>query len=430
VHNDSARAAAVNASAGIHSGFGFRTSFELRPCFDIGDARSRLSPVFNVIITGITSFLTDMATEMVYPLIPLYLTALGAPPAILGVIEGFAESTASILKVFSGRLSDKLRRRKPIAIFGYSGSMLGRLVLYLSNAWWLVFAGRMVDRIGKGIRGAPRDAIIADCTPPGKRGMAFGLHRAMDSMGAAVGVIAAILLVAATGKGMARHDYQRIFLFSLIPAVLGVAALFLVRERKCEHSVRQPLNLSFRGLPPRLRWFLLVVTLFALGNSSNQFLLLRAKNVGLSVTAVLGAYLVYNVVYSLISWPAGHLSDRIGRKPLLIASYVAYGLVYFGFAAAASLFHLPPLVTVFALFALYGVFSALNDGQEKALVTDMAPPEHRATFIGLHSTLTGVGLLPASLLAGGLWSLFGAAAPFWFGGALGLLAAVGLAIVL
>lgn len=387
--------------------------------------------VFNVIVTGITSFLTDMATEMVYPLIPLYLSALGAPPAVLGLIEGFAESTASILKVFSGRLSDKLRRRKPLAIIGYSGSMFGRLILYVSNGWWLVFAGRMVDRIGKGVRVAPRDALIADCTPQGRRGMAFGLHRAMDSLGAAAGVIAAIFLVEAAGRGMARADYQRIFLFSLIPAALGVAALFLIREPRCGHAVRQQLRLSFRGLPRRLRWFLLVVTLFALGNSSNQFLLLRAKNLGLSVAAVLGAYLVYNVVYGLLSWPAGHLSDRIGRKPLLIASYVVYGLVYFGFAAAPqSVVRHPSLVTIFGLFALYGVFSALNDGQEKALVADIAPPDQRGTFVGLHSTLTGIGLLPASLLAGGLWSLFGASAPFWFGGALGLLAAVGLAMVL
>jgi len=386
--------------------------------------------MFNVIVTGITSFLTDMATEMVYPLIPLYLTALGAPPAILGVIEGFAESTASILKVFSGRLSDKLHRRKPLAIIGYSGSMLGRLLLYVSNAWGLVFAGRMVDRVGKGIRVAPRDALIADCTPEGKRGTAFGLHRAMDTLGAAAGVIAALFLVGAAGKGMARHDYQRIFLFSLIPAALGVAALFFIREPRCEHAVRQPLRLSFRNLPRKLRWFLLVVTLFALGNSSNQFLLLRAKNLGLSVVAVLGAYLVYNVVYSLLSLPAGHLSDRLGRKPLLITSYICYGLVYFGFAAAGPALHISPLVAAFGLFALYGVFSALNDGQEKALVADIAPTEHRATFIGLHSTLTGVGLLPASLLAGGLWSLFGPSAPFWFGGALGLLAAVGIAIVL
>jgi MFS family permease len=302
--------------------------------------------------------------------------------------------------------------------------MLGRVVLYLSHAWGMVFAGRMVDRIGKGIRVAPRDALIADCTPEGRRGMAYGLHRAMDTLGAAAGVVLSILLVTTLGHNLARTDYQRIFLLSLIPAALGVAALFFIREPKCEHAARPPLRLSFRGLPGRLRWFLVVVFLFALGNSSNQFLVLRARNLGMSVVAVLAAYLLYNMVYGVLSYPFGRLSDRVGRKRLLVAGYVFYGLVYAGFALTRR----PE--AVWLLFALYGVYSALNEGLEKALVADIAPQEHRATFIGLHSTLTGVGLLPASLLAGALWSLAGPSAPFWFGGVLGLAAAIGLAIVL
>jgi len=380
--------------------------------------------MFNVIVTGITSFLTDMATEMVYPLIPLYLTVLGAPPAILGVIEGFAESTASILKVFSGRLSDRLHRRKPLAIIGYSGSMFGRLLLYISNAWGLVFAGRMVDRIGKGVRNAPRDAIIADSTPVGKRGTAFGLHRAMDTLGAAAGVAVAIWAVSTLGHDLAHRDYQRIFLLSLIPATLGVVVLFFVREPPLAHGVRQLPRPTLRGLPAKLKWFLLVVTIFALGNSSNQFLVLRAKGLGMSVLAVLAAYMLYNVVYGVLSYPFGRLSDRVGRKRMLVAGYVFYGAVYIGFALATR------AESAWIIFALYGVFSALNEGLEKALVADIAPAEHRATFIGLHSTLTGIGLLPASLLAGGLWSLFGPSAPFWFGGCLGLAAALGLTIVL
>ena len=380
--------------------------------------------MFNVIITGIASMLTDISTEMVYPLIPLYLAALGAPPAILGVIEGFAESTASLLKVFSGRFSDKLRRRKPVAIVGYAGSTIGKVLLYISQSWGLVFAGRMVDRLGKGIRTAPRDALIADSVPEGKRGKAFGLHRAMDSLGAAAGVALSIWLVTTVGHNLLPHDYQRIFLISLIPAALGVAALLFIRERKKEAAALDLPRLSFRHLPAKLKWFLFVVTLFALGNSSNQFLILRAKNLGMSVLAALAAYLLYNVVYSVLSYPFGHLSDRIGRKRLLVAGYAFYGLVYVGFALTRR-----PEV-VWLLFALYGVFSALNEGLEKALVADIAPADQRGTFVGLHSTLTGVGLLPASLLAGGLWSLFGAPAPFWFGGVLGLLAAIGLAIVL
>jgi len=383
--------------------------------------------LFNVIITGIASFLTDVATEMVYPLIPLFLAALGAPPSILGIIEGFAESSASLLKVFSGRVSDRLGRRKPIAIIGYAGSLAGRILLYLAQGWGMVFAGRMVDRIGKGIRVAPRDAIIADCAPEGRRGRAFGLHRAMDTLGAAVGVVIAILLVAAFPRDPSRQHFTRIFLLSLIPAGLGVAVLFFVREPRCATGVGSLPALSFRRLPARLRWFLLVVGLFALGNSSNQFLLLRTRSLGFTVLAVLSAYLVYNVVYGICSYPAGRLADAIGRKRLLVAGYALYGLVYLGFA------RLDPQNArwlVWLLFGLYGLFSALTEGLEKSLVADMAPAEHRATFIGLHSTLVGIGLLPASLVAGALWSLVGPTAPFWFGGGLGLLAAIGVVLVL
>lgn len=379
--------------------------------------------MWNVIVTGITSFFTDLSTEMVYPLVPLYLTSLGAPPALLGLIEGLAESTASILKVFAGRFSDKLRRRKPVTIAGYSGSLFGKLLLYLSTGWMMVLAGRLVDRFGKGIRTAPRDALIADSTPTGRRGAAYGLHRAMDTLGAAAGVIVAIILVQTLPTGLGHHDYQRIFLFSLIPAAIGVLALFLIRERTAQPTAILP-PLAFRAIPARLRWFLLVVFVFALGNSSNTFLILRAKNLGLPVAAVLGAYLFYNLIYGVASYPAGRLADRIGRKKLLIAGYSLYGLVYLGFAASGR----PALV--WPLFATYGLYNALTEGLEKALVADIAPAEQRATFIGLHATLVGIGLLPASLVAGALWSLWGPRAPFLFGGCLGLLAALGLALVL
>lgn len=380
--------------------------------------------MFNIVVTGIVSFLTDVSSEMVYPLVPLFLAALGAPPAALGVIEGLAESTAALLKTVSGWWSDRIGRRKPLAIAGYAGSNVGKLLLYAATGWPVVLAGRIADRVGKGIRTAPRDALIADSAPPGRRGRAFGLHRAMDTLGAAAGVVIAILLLNYFGTDTDPAGYRRIFLVALIPALAGVAVLFLIREPRVCPAPRERPRLTLRGLPARLRLFLLIVGLFALGNSSNLFLLLRAKSLGFSAVGVLVLYLVFNLTHGLLSYPAGRWSDRVGRKRLLVAGYALYGIVYVGFALA------PAPGWAWVLFAAYGIFYALTEGLEKALVADVAPVEHRATFIGLHSTLVGVGLLPASLIAGALWSALGPAAPFWFGGVLGLAAALGLTLIL
>jgi MFS family permease len=380
--------------------------------------------MLNVIILGITSFLTDISTEMVYPIIPLYLTALGATPLIVGLIEGVAESAASLLKVFSGYWSDKLRRRKPLAIIGYASSTLGKVVLYAADAWGWVFAGRLIDRFGKGVRTAPRDALIADSTPPDRRGAAFGLHRALDTLGAATGVVIAYLALRHIHSATDLPTFRRLFLVSLIPAGLGIAALSLTRDVLLRRAAeRKRLLLQWRLLPRRFKLFLVVILLFALGNSSNMFLILRAARVGFSPQGVLLLYLLYNVVYGLFCFPAGKLSDRIGRKRVLIAGYVLYGLVYLGFALARA------PVWLWVLFGTYGLFSAFNEGIEKALVSDIAPAELRGSLTGLHSTLTGIGLLPASLIAGALmtWSN---TAPFYFGGILGLLAAAGLLVVL
>lgn len=375
--------------------------------------------MFNVIILGVTSFLTDVSSEMVYPLLPLYLTTkLGVTPAIVGLIEGVAESLASLLKVFSGHISDRVQRRKPLAILGYSSSTLGKLFLYLSTSWGWVFAGRTVDRFGKGVRTAPRDALIADSTEAEKRGQAYGLHRALDTAGAALGVALALILMTAY-----RGDYKVVFLLSLIPAALGVGILFFAREMRGETPTTR---LSFRwsALPRRLQAFLIVILLFTLGNSSNQFLLLRAQNLGFAPQIILILYLTYNIVYALFSYPAGRLSDTIGRKSLLVSGYLFYGLVYLGFAIVGQASLLWPL------FTAYGLYSAFTEGVEKALVADIAPQELRATLIGLHATFIGIGLLPASLIAGALWNLFGAPAPFYFGSAMGLLAALGLLIAI
>lgn len=376
--------------------------------------------MLNVIILGLTSLLTDISTEMVYPLIPLFLTSqLGASPAIVGIIEGFAESLASILKVFSGYISDKVGKRKPLAIAGYSFSTIGKMFLYFATSWGWVFLGRTSDRFGKGIRTAPRDALIAEAVDKENIGRAYGLHRALDTLGATIGIALAYYFLTSY-KG----NYKAVFMYSLIPAFLGVFVLFFAKESKVTNQLSKKLSFSWRSLDRRLQMFLIVILIFALGNSSNQFLLLRAKNVGFSDSDVILLYLVYNIVYMIFSYPMGRLSDKIGRKKLLIIGYFLYGIVYLGFAVFGF------KSAMWILFSVYGLYIALTEGVEKALVAEISPPHLKGTVIGLHATFTGIGLLPASFIAGILWDTLGVTAPFYFGGIMGVLAAIGLMIVL
>jgi len=376
--------------------------------------------LLNVIILGLTSLLTDISTEMVYPLIPLFLTSqLGASPTIVGIIEGFAESLASILKVFSGYISDKVGKRKPLAIAGYSFSTIGKMFLFFATSWGWVFLGRTSDRFGKGIRTAPRDALIAEAVDKENIGRAYGLHRALDTLGATIGIALAYYFLTSY-KG----DYKAVFMYSLIPAFLGVIVLFFAKESTVKHELSKKLSFSWRSLDRRLQMFLIVILIFALGNSSNQFLLLRAKNVGFSESDVILLYLVYNIVYMIFSYPMGRLSDKIGRKKLLIIGYFLYGIVYLGFAVFGF------KSAMWILFSVYGLYIALTEGVEKALVAKISPSHLKATVIGLHATFTGIGLLPASFIAGILWDTLGVTAPFYFGGIMGVLAAIGLMIVL
>ncbi len=388
--------------------------------------------MFNILILGLVSFLTDVSTEMIYPLIPLYLVSvLGATPAAVGLIEGIAESLASLLKVFAGAVSDRLERRKPLALLGYGLSSFAKIPIIMAVSWTWVLWGRVGDRFGKGVRTAPRDALIAESAREGAMGSAFGLHRLLDTLGAVLGVALAYYFFTRQG------DYRPIFVWSLVPAFAGTAVIFLVREAKSrrgvspvkqKHSIAAlpgRIRANWRDLDPRLKKFLAVVFVFALGNSSNQFLILRAADLGFGPADAVLLYLAFNIVYALASFPAGALSDRIGRRVLLVAGYTVYGLVYLGMAAAGG-----PGLAVWLLFGLYGLYSGATEGVEKALVAEMAPAEQKASLLGLHATLVGIGLLPASVLAGLLWRFLGPAAPFCFGGTLGILAAVALGVIL
>lgn len=377
--------------------------------------------MWNIILLGLVSLFTDISSEMIYPLVPLYLVGtLGATPAIIGIIEGFAESLASLLKVFSGAVSDRFQRRKPLAILGYGCSGLFKIPIILATSWTGVLWARVGDRFGKGVRTAPRDALIAESADPARMGWAFGLHRMMDTLGAVIGVALAYYFFTRYSG-----DYKAVFIWSLVPATLGVGLLFLVREVKGKAKrLDGQFLLSWHSLNPRLKKFLIVVFIFSLANSSNQFLLLRASELGYSTQHIVLLYLAFNMVYTLFAFPAGALSDLVGRRALLVAGYVFYSLVYLGFAVISK------GQLLWLLFGLYGIYNALTEGVEKALVSEIAPDCQKATLLGLHATLVGIGLLPASVIGGALWKYLGSSATFYFGSIMGLLAAVSLVFVL
>ncbi len=370
----------------------------------------------NVFVLGLVSLFTDISSEMIYPLVPIFLTSvLGAPVAIVGLIEGFAESTASILKTFSGWLSDKLERRKPFVLGGYSLSALGKLLLGVAFVWPTVLMARFIDRLGKGVRTSARDALIADETDSANRGKAFGLHRAMDSTGAVIGPLIALVLMV-----VLKEQYRLIFLLSFFPAVLGVALLFFFVKEKKKHvsGSKEAPRLSLAGFDKNFKTLLLIIVVFGLGNSSDAFLILRAKNLGLSATLVVLAYVLYNVVYAAFSTPAGVLSDRVGRKRLMVGGFLVFSGVYFALAFISKSSYIWPL------FAVYGVYIAATEGVSRALVTDMAQPEKRGTALGLYHTAVGLVTFAASLIAGLLWTYIGPSAPFIYGGVMALSAAI------
>jgi MFS family permease len=395
-------------------------------------ARRRLPR--NVWIVTATSFLMDISSEMIMNLLPLFLfNVLGVRTAAIGAIEGVAESTASLLKMFSGWLSDKLGKRKRLAVIGYAVSTVVKPFLYLVTTWGGVLAVRFGDRVGKGIRTAPRDALVADSVDERQRGIAFGLHRAGDTAGAVVGIGIALLILLATQRGsveLSRGSFQMVVLASMVPAILAVLVLALgARETKIEGSRARPPRLSLAGFDRRFRYFLLVIVVFTLGNSSDAFLILRAQNAGLTVAGVLGMMLTFNLIYAVVSSPVGALSDRFGRRRFLVIGWLLYVVVYLGFAKATAGWH------TWALMSVYGVYYGMTHGVAKAFVADLVPRERRGTAYGVYSAAVGVTALPASLIAGVLWQGvggwpgFGPGAPFLAGSILALIATIMLVLM-
>ncbi|MFQ3674972.1 MAG: MFS transporter, partial [Endomicrobiia bacterium] len=296
----------------------------------------------NIFLLGLVSLFTDISSEMVYPLIGVYLTLLGTPYVLVGLIEGIAESVANVLKVFSGTISDKYKKRKLFVVLGYTGSAAGKFLLFLSSTWPLVLFARIVDRFGKGIRTAPRDALIAESTEGEKKGRMFGFHRAMDSFGAVCGILIVYFFIQGFKQDIGM--YKKIFLYATIPAILGVIILFFVREsgKKIEpQNNEKKVNLKFydfKYVPKKAKLYILISTIFAIGNSSNQFLLLKSKSIGFSASEVILLYLLYNITYTVFSYPAGIIGDKIGKKKILISGYFIYSLVYLFFGLVVFYF--------------------------------------------------------------------------------------------
>ncbi|HWI61173.1 MAG TPA: MFS transporter [Symbiobacteriaceae bacterium] len=372
----------------------------------------------NVWYAGLVSLFTDISSEMLVPVLPLFLAnVLGAPVRAIGLIEGLAEAMASLMKAFSGWLSDRYGKRKPLMVAGYGLSNFLKPMMGFTAGWGQVLAIKLADRFGKGLRGAPRDALIADSAPPEERGRAFGIHRAMDTIGAAIGPLLAFAILS-----LRPGEYRWVFWAAIIPGVLALFAIIFIKETgsgvKKTGPVLRNWSLALGAVSPKLRRFMLVGVLFAIGNSSDAFLILRAQNLGLAAALVPLAYFAFNMSYAILSYPAGALSDKIGRKPVIIGGFAVFAVIYLGFAMATQSWMAWPL------FLLYGLYYAGTEGVQKAYITDHADKEHRGTAIGVYNALTGLAALPASLIAGYLWDMVGAAAPFYVGSVTAALAAV------
>ncbi len=380
----------------------------------------------NVYVFGVTSFLNDTASEMAYWVLPAFLASLGAGPAQLGLIEGLAESVSSFAKLFSGYFTDRMNRRKPLVVAGYFVANAVKPLLALTSAWWQILLIRFSDRLAKGVRGAPRDVMVAESVPKARLGSAYGLIQSMDSAGAIAGPLIALAL-------LARYGLRGVFWAAAIPGALCVlAALFGIRETTHhsaqrnskqsppENAIINPENVSAasRALPASFFMVLIAVTIFSAGNSSDMFLVMRAQNVGIAIALAPLLGLVFNITYTLGSWPAGWLSDRVSRKWIAAAGYLIYAGTYLVFARA------PSTLAIWIAMAVYGLYYALTEPVLKALVVETVPPHVRGRALGVYSFATSVATLAASLVTGELWKHYNASVPFYFSAGLAGVSAV------
>lgn len=375
----------------------------------------------NIFYLGLVSFFTDISSEMIYPLMPIFLTTvLKAPMAFVGVVEGVAESTASILKLVSGWYSDKIGKRKLFASIGYTISSCVRPLIAFAVYPWHVLAVRFADRVGKGIRTAPRDALIADTCEPDEKGKAFGFNRAMDHAGAVIGPLIAFGLLL-----IFINNYRFVFALSFIPALAAVfIIIFLVKEKKSEIACnKEPVKLSLKLFDKNFKFYLFTILIFTLGNSSDVFLILRAKDLGVPIAFIPILWVLLHIVKMASSTPGGALSDKFGRKKVIVSGWIIYFLVYLGFAFAKT-----PL-QIWILFAIYGFFFGLTESAEKAFVADLVKPEVRGSAYGVYNFAIGIGALPASVIMGVLWQKFGVVTAFSFGAILAVISAFLLILV-
>jgi MFS family permease len=363
----------------------------------------------NIVILGLVSLFTDLSSQMVFPLLPLFIVeVLGAGAFVVGLVEGAAETTASLLKVFSGYWSDRIKQRKQFVLAGYSLSTIMKPMFAFAQVWQSVLAFRITERVGKGVRDAPRDVIVVESTDPDTKGRAFGFHRAMDGIGSTLGPVLAFIFIFFFAFG-----YRRIFLISAIPALIAVILVLFVKEEKNTLNSSNPSSkrseISFRAFPRKLIFFIIAATIFALGNFGYAFLLLRALEFGLEVSAVILLYVLYYGIYTILVFPTGIISDKIGREPVIIGGYGIFGVMCIGFVYASSL----PIIVL--LFATYGIFYAMIDGVQRAFVADLSPAWLKGTALGAFHTSTGLAALPAGMIAGLLWEYIGLEMTFLYG---------------